>query len=255
MLQSQGSRPLDPYRTLQLHPLATRELIGDAYWMLVERARAMIAHGARASACLGDLNEAYAVLADDARRARYDGEHAVSAAAPIAPDARAPGYYELLCVDPEADPHLIEIAYRSRLRDAAAGAADRALLDEAYRTLANRELRAQYDAHLSLPAQDAGGAPERPWEQAIASGYPDLARAEPPVAQANKREAVAPLDHAQFIAITTERRLMARVVRRGAPGREPSAEEMRLLGLRKAGDCAAPEPNGQRDGRGLAERV
>jgi DnaJ-class molecular chaperone len=74
----------------------------------------------------------------------------------------------LLAVGREADPDVIEVAYRIAMRKASGYHPELVLqreqLTDAYHTLSNAQLRAQYDATIggaSMPAAgrlDAGGA-------------------------------------------------------------------------------------------------
>lgn len=160
MALAQGVRPLDPYRTLRLHPRAPRDLIVEAYWLLVARARERH-DGAAHEALIDDLNESYGILMNDARREEYDREHGVSR-----PDGGAPApsrrwfgfggkrqpraaddYYELLRLDPAADAELVELAATLLARSQVDDDAD--LVGRARRTLGHPQLRAQYDAMLS----------------------------------------------------------------------------------------------------------
>ncbi len=134
MLESQGSRPLDPYRSLQLHPRAPRQLIVEAYWHLVSR-RKLRGDGGSVS----DLNAAYGLLMDEARRAEYDGEHGERGVEHGTLD-----HYGQLCVDPDADAEIIALAYEVLARTSVGQA--REALDEAHRTLGNPQLRARYDS-------------------------------------------------------------------------------------------------------------
>jgi len=178
MLQAQGLQ-LDPYKTLRLHPHAPRELIVDAYWILVSRDRANPAHGA-----IDALNASYSLLVNDAERAAYDLEHGLQdlprPTARLARTglgrlgiggharvvARHADYYHVLCVDAEADGEIIGAARRVMLalagRSAAEPALMRELVDEAYRTLGNPQLRAQYDAQRDAATRPADAAPSVP---------------------------------------------------------------------------------------------
>ncbi len=180
MLQAQGVRPLDPYRTLQLHPLAPRELIVDVYWALIERAKQSPASSSETSDRIRDLNAAYSLLMDEARRRAYDEGNGLAAlnpprihmkrrrlGLPFLSDLRLVSdhsdYYQLLRVDTEADAHVVHIAYSFMARKAAGPTSEnvflRGLLDDAYRTLSNPHLRAQYDE--SLQARKKTAAPKQ----------------------------------------------------------------------------------------------
>jgi curved DNA-binding protein CbpA len=70
MLQSQGPRAFEPYRILQVQPHASQELVVEAYWTLVARAKAH-----QNEAAMRALNAAYELLTNADRRAAYDREH------------------------------------------------------------------------------------------------------------------------------------------------------------------------------------
>ncbi|MHB8516411.1 MAG: J domain-containing protein [Dehalococcoidia bacterium] len=239
MLQTQGLRPLDPYRALQLHPLARCELIEDVYRALVEREKAAAA-SAPESARIAGLHEAYALLVDDARRAAYDEANGFAGASvmPRLAEQRAGqgsdggDYYETLRVDREAGALVVGIAYRAMVMRAGVGpgpeaARRRGLLDEAYRTLSNRELRAQYD--LALARQPAARAAEGSVTSPVAAvAFPDRPSGE---------EGAAPAPPAPPLRRGFVRRLLSR------DGRDPggqvlTAEERRLLAL--CGGAAQP---------------
>jgi curved DNA-binding protein CbpA len=185
MLQAQGTRPPDPYRTLQVHPLAGRELIMQVYWSLVERARAM-RPAAEADQQLAELNAAYALLMDERRRRDWDEAAGLRDLAPPSVSARThkggflgwftrtelvvecQDWYQLLQLDREATPATVAIAAEHARRTAppAARAEDvrmRELIEEACRVLTDANLRAQYDATLEGEAAAATvDAPEEP---------------------------------------------------------------------------------------------
>jgi curved DNA-binding protein CbpA len=170
MLQSQGTRLFDPYRTLQLQPHASPDLVADVYWVLVSRAKSQLTEGvASASRHMGELNDAYALLMDDAARHDYDEVSGYAGAG--APRVRlvktnngimgsgleaqvadASDHYRLLGVDPQADAEIITVAYRAMLRAASGPSLRseclRSLLTDAYATISNPQLRAQYDETL-----------------------------------------------------------------------------------------------------------
>jgi curved DNA-binding protein CbpA len=168
MLQAQGLQPLDPYRTLQVAPHAPRDLIDEAYWALAARANI----SSTAYARLRDLNDAYSLLTDDTRRERYDADNGFSRLSPLdtgRPRARKPllpgrrrarqvyaqRHYDVLALDADASPLVVDIAHRILSRKYARGRTVDpeviAAIDEAYRTLRNPHLRAQYDAQIPPP--------------------------------------------------------------------------------------------------------
>jgi curved DNA-binding protein CbpA len=182
MLPSQGLRPLDPYKTLQLHPHAPQQLIVAAYWSLVSRRKQQTTTTFAASESLNELNAAYGLLMDDEQRRTYDGEHGLTAlerptirgalkrfaaivfGTTASKVSRHPDYYHLLRIDREADAEIIALAHDVLSRQATNHVAEdvflRDLRDDAYRTLSNPQLRAQYDASLEMKAPAA--APQRP---------------------------------------------------------------------------------------------
>lgn len=173
MLQAQGLPPADPYRMLQLHPSAPRELVVDAYWTLAARCRQSDqgpADAASARSKLGELNAAYSVLMDDARRREFAGAYGFAGRPPSIKVRRRTGgifglgssieatsdhsdYYHLLRLDPEADGEMVDVAYTVLARKAIGYNIEdvflRDLLDEAHHTLRDPQLRAQYDASLT----------------------------------------------------------------------------------------------------------
>ncbi|HYM14617.1 MAG TPA: FHA domain-containing protein [Dehalococcoidia bacterium] len=164
MLESQGTRTLDPYRTLQLHPSAPRQLIVEAYWHLISRRNPRDKAG-----LAGDLNAAYALLMDEDRRAAYDREHGYDAARGGHTSSPLADYYERLHIDREADAAIVALAYAATAREPAADVTPdrREAIDEAYRILRNPQLRAQYDAAsgaeaLSVPVPTVVAPPARP---------------------------------------------------------------------------------------------
>ncbi len=179
MLPSQGLRPLDPYRTLQLHPHAPRGLIIEAYWALIARQR----HGTAPQAiqAIDDLNDAYGLLIDDKRRRAYDEESGVAGL--HTPQVRATrrgfgllgfgssvtlvsdhsDYYHLLRIDRDAAPEIVDLAHAIMSRQTRGGSVESVflagLLDQAHRTLRNPQRRAQYDAALLTGKRDGRTGP------------------------------------------------------------------------------------------------
>jgi curved DNA-binding protein CbpA len=154
---TQGWRELDAYATLQMHPHAPRDLIAEAYWLLVARAHTSGAP----EPYVKHLNNAYEVLTDDERRRQYDQELGVPP--PPAP-TRAPRrrglmrrsprppretYYQLLRVDSGATQEVVDLAHRMLARVHRTDGTDRLRwIDDAYATLSNPQRRAQYDQSL-----------------------------------------------------------------------------------------------------------
>ena len=166
MPETQGLRSFDPYRTLQLHPAAPRDLIEKAYWLLVSSARA--SRDTRST--IEEFNLAYAMLNDDAARRAYHDAHG-GVPRPIAParvrllrlplfstakPAPAGDYYRALCIDTEADSRIVRLAYEFWSHGVLGTRIGRQHIEEAYRTLSNPQLRAQYDARRDAAAPPHG---------------------------------------------------------------------------------------------------
>jgi hypothetical protein len=247
MLQTQGLQLPDPYKTLRLHPHAPRELVIDAYWILVSRDRANPAPRA-----IDALNTSYGLLMNDADRTAYDVAHGLhSLPRPTARLVRTglgrlgiggqakmvsehADFYHVLCVDTEADGEIIGAAQRAMLkhaiRNSAAPALMRELIDEAYRTLRNPQLRAQYDALRGVATQAADGlapapsatAPPAPaatlpaTEETPRGALPLFYRRQPPAGETARRGA-EPMDAAQ-VRLLTLRDAAAADARNDAPG-------------------------------------
>jgi hypothetical protein len=147
---------------LHLAPSASFELIEQAYWVLVSRARRDRAGELR----MGQLNDAYATLISPERREAHDAEfalskqrsrgRAVSVKRPMFGRKPRPTtkltHYQLLDVDPEAPGEIVDLAYAHRkfkLRTANERAVfERQLIEDAYATLASEERRAVYDERV-----------------------------------------------------------------------------------------------------------
>jgi curved DNA-binding protein CbpA len=153
MVQAQGVHPSDPYLILQLDPHAPHELVVEAYWSLVRRVRRGDSSDIDAVRRSEEIGAAYAVLADPARRRALDAALGIDAQSPS--KSRTSDYYEVLCIDPEADAKIIEVAYQllSRDEDQKKRSVRRFMLDEAYRALSNPPVRAQYDAKRTPAAR------------------------------------------------------------------------------------------------------
>ena len=157
MSDTQGLRPFDPYRTLQLHPAAPRDLIEKVYWFLASSVHSSPVSSSRVQ----DLNDAYATLVNESARQSYDEAHGVRPLTVAAPPSRAPrggwfsakkpavdyaDYYHLLRIDREADSRIIQLAYEFWSHGVQSQRVQRERMEEAHRTLSNPQLRAQYDA-------------------------------------------------------------------------------------------------------------
>jgi hypothetical protein len=155
---TQGWRELDAYATLKVHPHAPRDLIAEAYWLLVTRAREQQAP----EPYVRHLNHSYELLCDDERRRRYDDELGVPAPRPELPATRRgllkrsqhrrphENHYQLLRVDAAASHEVIDLAYKMLARQYRhSGGTERlGWIEEAYATLSNPQRRAQYDEKL-----------------------------------------------------------------------------------------------------------
>jgi curved DNA-binding protein CbpA len=155
------------YETLQVHPAAPFDLVTAAYWRL-NHELAGDESGNGAVQRRHELTQAYGVLADPARRDAYDLELGLPPRE-SAPEARRgkplvrkllpgglqaePDYYEIIRVQPDAMPGIIEDAYETMrthyLRLVGTGHAPIELLDvleEAYSVTSDAERRKEYDA-------------------------------------------------------------------------------------------------------------
>src|SRR3990172_693643 len=127
--------PPDFYRLLQVDPDAPEEVVVEAYWHLAGRLQSSRQAVPALREHLNALNEAYATLVNSERRKAYDAvlprvsrlrqerARAIQAVGcrrwPAPPARRAPwrrtprlpDYYAALCVDPRAEPAIIELAY------------------------------------------------------------------------------------------------------------------------------------------------
>lgn len=214
MSDPHGPRPLDPYRTLQLHPRATHELVVQAYWILIADQKRESMTSVAAAVRIRELNAAYALLQDDDARAAYDAEHRLSELP--SPDVRLTterfgllglqkrtvttvaehtNFYDLLRVDGSASPEVIHVAHVLRMRRPTGGGIEDLflsdLLDEALETLGDPERRALYDASL---------APDAMVERAVPSLAPAVVEPAPrPVVQPSPAAEAPPPDSARQI--------------------------------------------------------
>jgi len=177
---------IDPYKTLGLHPSASRDLIEAAYWALVARLRKDLAQDrSGVESRLHALNESYEILNDPYRRAMYDTARGLDRhqRTPLVswqrnglfrgsrPCPAKATYYEVLQVDVTADPTVVELAYQARQRQLrpgdASAAVESSLVERAFRTLNGQSTRSQYDRQIGCVAEspsfpsDATAAPAR----------------------------------------------------------------------------------------------
>jgi curved DNA-binding protein CbpA len=190
------------YEILQVHPAAPLDLVTAAYWRLADRLQAERGSDSQAAAALHRLTKAYQTLADPNSRAAYDpsiglpsqpsypppprrqrssrsrGLFGVNRSpAPTAGDS-AVDYYELLRVDPRAEPRVIAVAY-AVMRDyylrlvLHAGASPELmdLFEEASDVIADPDRRQQYDAARARRAR-----PPRPAQPPAAPVEPSRPR-------------------------------------------------------------------------------
>ncbi|TAK61820.1 MAG: hypothetical protein EPO22_08105 [Dehalococcoidia bacterium] len=193
MFEAQGS-PFNPYRALQLHPQAPRDLIVAAYWRLVERCRPRASSRASAEVAIGELNAAYQLLLDPAARLSYDDEHGLTKLAPPririwrrpagvlglggsrAEIRTASDYYHLLRIDREADDDIVDVAHAWVAAQLTSQSVEdqllRGLLDEAHRTLRDPQLRARYNKSLKCHVPAAIPSPAAPVAPSAAAEAP-----------------------------------------------------------------------------------
>lgn len=72
----------DPYATLGIPRTASREEAARAHRRLAKRYHPDVSHDAAAADRMRRVNEAWRILSDPGRRARYDADRAVAAAGP-----------------------------------------------------------------------------------------------------------------------------------------------------------------------------
>jgi hypothetical protein len=169
----------DLYQLLQVDPLASQEIIAEAYWALVRKAQSLRRRRA-ASEALEELNAAYATLANSELRrsynrilplARLDGSLGVTLArrslfqrlfgslrSPISAEGK--NLYRVLQVDPDAEQEIIVAAndclrrhYTESIWSGQDGEEALDELTEAFSILGDPERRARYDADLAGPRE------------------------------------------------------------------------------------------------------
>jgi hypothetical protein len=160
----------DPFRILQVHPRAPRDLIDEVYWHLVEQVR-RVTDDATFPAAVARLNAAYEAIADNERRRalvdeRYPRRDNAAAAqrpraarrfgfgrpAEPAQPSGPTDYFALLQVDRAASDGIIELAaayHRARASGLSLEHAERReAVREAEETLLDPERRAEHEAAL-----------------------------------------------------------------------------------------------------------
>ena len=181
---------LDLYQVLQVDPLASREIIAEAYWILVREEQSQRTEEQKAGEALHQLNLAYATLVNPELRDSYNRTlppHRLDGARggldisdrqrpvrhrllgprhlPSSPDKR--NLYQVLQVDPNADREIIVASYACLRQQAGEGlwsgqASLEALdeLTEAFSVLSDPEQRASYDANFPDLHGERESAPE-----------------------------------------------------------------------------------------------
>ena len=154
------------YRILRVQPDASREVIQQSYRSLMQKLQLHPDLGGEQwDASL--VNQAYSVLRDAVKRARYDaellerynikvlsaggvagvhnkdGENAAQAQA----ENNQRNYYRVLHVQPDAEIEVINASYRALCKSLSGK--QRALLDEAFNVLRDPHRRAKYDTLIS----------------------------------------------------------------------------------------------------------
>jgi curved DNA-binding protein CbpA len=269
MTQSQEAQSFDPYKTLELHPQAPRDLVVAAYWALVARAKQRRTGSGAAGGSLDELNAAYRLLADEAARAAYDAQHRVteSRGSRVRSTGKGLGvlgffgkarlvsdhddFYHLLCVDRLAGADVIDAAFAVMSGQAVGRDAEdvflRGLLEEARHTLRNPQLRAQYDASHGT------GSPKAPPPQAAAPApapLPATYNLQPTTyANGNGRHAALPVfspedQRAEAAATrasaTSEVPEPAEAIARAAESPQPAASQVLPAMYAKSGEAGGP---------------
>ncbi len=187
--EQMGGRDL--YQVLQVDPLASREIIAEAYWVLVRKAQSLRTQDQTASEALHQLNVAYATLVNPDLRLSYgrtlppnrqQGARSVPGDIPsrrrplrqrLLGQRHLPGgrrrrnLYQILQVDPRADQQIIAAAYaclRPLYREGIwNGETSQEALDElteAFSVLADPEQRASHDASYPGLRREKEATPE-----------------------------------------------------------------------------------------------
>jgi hypothetical protein len=171
----------DLYQLLQVDPLASQEIIGEAYWLLVRKAQSLRRREGASSETLEELNAAYATLVNSELRrsynrilplARLDGSQRASEVIlarrsllqrllgrlPSPVSTKGKNLYRILRVDPGAEQQIIAAAnaclrrhYTERIWSGEGGEEALDELTEAFSILGDPERRARYDADLAGP--------------------------------------------------------------------------------------------------------
>ena len=174
MARSQPKPPPTHYQILQVHPAAPLELITAAYWRLVSQVHTAGRSDKAAEIAVYHLTCSYQVLANHQSRLEYDSSMGIEVrpgAPPIPPHPRTSwlssllstqppaetgdsdvDYYELLRLDPLANPGIVAAAYQVmqnhyfRLVEKAGVSRELVgLLAESYEVISEARRRKEYD--------------------------------------------------------------------------------------------------------------
>ncbi len=177
----------DLYQVLQVDPLASRDIIAEAYWALVRKAKTLRSQDQTGDQTLNQLNVAYATLVDSDLRDSYNRTlppHRLDGGRSIGGGQRPlrhrllgsrhlPGrenkrnLYQILQVDPNAEHELIVASYACLRQQCGEGIwSGRPILEaldelaEAFSVLSDPEQRASYDANFPDLRVERESAPE-----------------------------------------------------------------------------------------------
>ena len=173
MARSQPKPPPTHYQILQVHPAAPLELITAAYWRLVSQVHTAGRSDKAAEIAVYHLTCSYQVLANHQSRIEYDNSMGIEVqpgAPPIPPHPRTSwlssllstqpaeagdtnvDYYELLRLDPLANPGIVAAAYQVMqnhyFRLVEKAGVSRELIDllgESYEVISDARRRKEYD--------------------------------------------------------------------------------------------------------------
>lgn len=177
----------DLYQVLQVDPIASRDIIAEAYWALVRKTKTLRSQDQTGDQTLHQLNVAYATLVDPDMRDSYnrtlpphrlDGGRSIgggkgplrrrllgSRHLPSRTNKR--NLYQILQVDPNAEHELIVASYACLRQQGGEGIwSGRASLEaldeltEAFSVLSDPEQRASYDANYPDLRGERESAPE-----------------------------------------------------------------------------------------------
>ena len=180
----------DLYQVLQVDPLASREIIAEAYWALVRKAKTLRSQDQTDDQTLHQMNVAYATLGDPDLRGSYnrtlpphrlDGarsgrsmggrqrplRHRLLGSRHLPSGTDKRNLYQILQVDPNAEREIIVASYACLRQQGGegiwSGQANLEALDElteAFSVLSDPEQRASYDANFPDLRGERESAPE-----------------------------------------------------------------------------------------------